>query len=105
MTTASTPTSRHPFLGILCAWAIPALLLSTAIPARADWTRVRDMVQKAEQLDDRDSREAMLREAYNAAQLSLRAAPNSSNEHLWLAIAAGRLGVTSSNKGWGSRRW
>ena len=59
---------------------------------------MRDIVQKAERISDEDQRETLLRQAYDAAQASVKGSPNSSNEHLWLAIAAGRLGIASSNK-------
>jgi tetratricopeptide (TPR) repeat protein len=66
--------------------------------ARANWESVRDLVRQGDKLSDEDKQEQLYRQAYAAAKTSVAAAPNSSNEHLWLAIAAGRLGLIASTK-------
>lgn len=64
------------------------------VAASANWAQIRQMVHQADQLTDRDKREAMLRKAYAEARESVRRAPRVSNEYLWLANAAGRLAQT-----------
>ncbi len=84
--------SGLPSVGIACG--VIALVAAVA-SARADWTQVRDIVRAADKLGDEEKQESAYRRAYTAAQSSTAAAPNSSNEHLWLAISAGRLGLVS----------
>ncbi len=76
--------------------ALLFLLVSSPL-ARADWSAVRDMVRAAEKMTDDDKQESAYRNAYAAAQKSVAANPNVSNEHLWMAAAAGRLAQVASN--------
>jgi tetratricopeptide (TPR) repeat protein len=64
----------------------------------ADWTEIRDLVRQGDGLTSESKQEEIYRRAYAAALKSVAAHPNTSNEHLWLAIAAGRLGLISSIK-------
>lgn len=79
------------------AMACVAMLLQVGV-ARADWNDVRDLVRQADKLSDETKQEAIYRKAYALAKSSVAANPKSSNEYLWLAVAAGRLGLISSTK-------
>jgi tetratricopeptide (TPR) repeat protein len=75
-----------------------AAMVLAAASAHANWESVRDLVRQGDKLSDADKQEEIYRRAYAAAKTSAAAAPNSSNEHLWLAIAAGRLGLIAPTK-------
>jgi tetratricopeptide (TPR) repeat protein len=75
-----------------------AVMMIAAGDVHANWEAVRDLVRQGDKLSDEEKQEAIYRRAYEAAKTSVAAAPNSSNEHLWYAIAAGRLGLIASTK-------
>ncbi len=78
---------------------LAAVLLVVACGvARADWSQVRDLVRQGDGLSDDDKQEAIYRRAYTLAQTSVKANPRASNEYLWVAISAGRLGLVASTK-------
>ncbi|MBS1914583.1 MAG: hypothetical protein JST22_21550 [Bacteroidetes bacterium] len=89
------PRTTSP-AGVVSVWISAAIMVAASHQARADWTHVRDMVRSGEQQRDDDERESTFRSAWTLSQASVKANPNSSNEHLWAAIAAGRLAVVSS---------
>jgi len=71
------------------------LALLTTAGARADWKDVRELIRRGDQLDDAGEQEKIYRQAYELAQSSTTARPALSNEHLWLANAAGRLALVA----------
>jgi|GEM_PF-2400033 len=74
-----------------------AVLAGGAQHLYADWKEVRSLIVQGETQKDRKQQEAIYRRAYTMAQRSVAASPGSSNEHLWLANAAGRLAMVVSN--------
>lgn len=82
---------------VICATTLLCLLALSATEARADWKEVRALIRQGGQLSTARDQEKMYRQAYEMAQASVTARPNISNEHLWLANAAGRLALIASN--------
>jgi tetratricopeptide (TPR) repeat protein len=77
---------------------IPLVFLFVASSVFADWTEVRDLVRKGDGETSNGVREKTYRKAYAIAQKSARENPNVSNEYLWLANAAGRIGQLASTQ-------